>query len=243
MSEYITLTSNDSLDVYPENSMSNFRVKLSKRLDLDPSWEVALVRFSFTHSLCNFSKTEQVFLWDRIAKQVLATVHISPQRIRDINHLIRIIDTFVRAQINVGRNDRFPQVAVDQQNRVYLSSGQIGDRRVEYRFSDGLNILLGLEREGFHYLNANRTSLFVYADVVSHRVVGDVTAPLLTTIDIGNLEMVPGKQSIVKMKPREYYKICYTAIDEIEVQLLEDTGRAPRFDFGIVSLTLHFRKS
>ena len=45
---YVTLRSNSSMDVYPENKILSFKVNLPKTLQVDLEyWEVALKRFSF----------------------------------------------------------------------------------------------------------------------------------------------------------------------------------------------------
>lgn len=241
MSSYIHLTSNDSLAYYPLNKVSNFRVKLSKRLDLSQNWEVACVRFSFTHSLCTFNSPQSIYYVDYKTKEKMVGVLIAPQRLRDVNHLIELIHRVMVNEVNLSLRDYRPKLGI-LDGRVVSSTGFINGKMVELGFSEGLSLLLGLEREGFHYMDAFKTDLYVYADCVTQRVVGDVYAPLLTTIDIGNLMMTPGEQVIVKIKKPVYVPISHSQVDEIEIQLLDDSGREPVFEFGTVSLTLHFRE-
>lgn len=242
MSEFITLSSKDSLEFFPGNSMTNFRVKLAKRLELGSEWEVACVRFSFTHSLCNFNRMAEVYIVDHRSNKRLATVHLAPQRLNNIGHLVGMIMKLIWTEVVVSKQDRMPQVAVSEQRRVYTTTGMIGGRPVRLEFSDNLNLLLGIERNGFYFIDAYKTDIYVYADCVNQRVVGDVNAPLLTTIDIGNETMIPGQQKIIKIKKPEYIPISHSEIDEIEIQCLDDTGLEPKFDFGSLALTLHFRK-
>ena len=51
---YITLPSNSSMDLYPENKTSSYKVHLSNPIQLDPArWEVALSEIQFLHSWYN----------------------------------------------------------------------------------------------------------------------------------------------------------------------------------------------
>lgn len=221
--------------------MANFKVKLAKRLELDETWELALVRFSFTHSLCTFNKIEEVHIVG-VNNGVRSVIQIPPMRLRDIKHLILAIQTIVKRAVNISEEDLLPDIEVNSFGAVMLINGQINDEPVKFEFSEGLDIILGVHRRGFYYLNAFLTDFYVYADCVKHRIVGDVSAPLLTTLDIGNLALVPGKQMIFKIKDPEYYQISVHSIDEIEIQILDDTGREPSFDYGVVNLTLHLRQ-
>jgi len=56
MSQFtISLPSNSSMDVYPNNTMSQFTTKLSEFIEFDVKWEVGLLEASFP------GKVENVF--------------------------------------------------------------------------------------------------------------------------------------------------------------------------------------
>ena len=47
---YVTLLSNSSMDIYPNNKILSFKVNLSETLQVDPEhWEVALKVIEFLH--------------------------------------------------------------------------------------------------------------------------------------------------------------------------------------------------
>ena len=50
MSFYVTLPSNSSMDLYPNNTLSEFAVQLKDPIRLDVQYEVALVEFTYKHS-------------------------------------------------------------------------------------------------------------------------------------------------------------------------------------------------
>lgn len=238
---YVILNSNDSRELYEDNKMANFKVHLAKRLELEGEWECALVRFSFTNSLCTFHAPQSIYLSsERKSKEV--EILLAPQRFRDINHLVRVINKTVEDDVNIGEGDLYPYLRVDHNDRVVMVHNFIGKQLFRLEFSPHLEIILGLDRHGCHYLHAFRTDLYVYLDIIAKKIVGDAYVQLLTTVDIGNVIAEQGDQVIYKIKQPEYSRIVQSSIDEVEVQVLDDTGREPVFEFGVVSLTLHLRK-
>lgn len=237
---YVVLNSQDSTDIYAQNKMANFKSRLAKRLELDGEWETALVRFSFTNSLCTFHEPQIIYLCASHHRQ--AAFLIGPQKFRDIGHLITVINKSVENEVNISETDELPILKLDHNNRVIEVYAKIGQTLYHLEFSPQLEIILGLERKGCHFLDAFRTDVYIYLDIIDHKIVGDATVPLLTTVDIGNMATDRGDQFIYKIKKPEYAKIVQSTVDEIEVQILNDTGVEPLFEFGNVSLTLHIRK-
>ena len=88
-------------------------------------------------------------------------------------------------------------------------------------------------------INQGFYSLFVYTDILEHRPVGDITAPLLRVIP------VTGYQGDVITKTYEniqYFPIQKKQFDTIEIDIRTDMGKPVKFKNGKVLVTLHFRK-
>ena len=47
---YLALPSNASLDVFPDNKTTEYRVKLPQPFELDGNWEVGLYSISYPHT-------------------------------------------------------------------------------------------------------------------------------------------------------------------------------------------------
>ena len=58
----VTLLSNDSLDVYPDNKIGRFRSQLDLLLDPDTKWEAALHSCSYVRSWNNFSSRDLYYM-------------------------------------------------------------------------------------------------------------------------------------------------------------------------------------
>jgi hypothetical protein len=56
MAFYITAPSNSSMELYPENTLTNYTVHLPRQIDLDGPYEVALTTFQYTRSWNNVSE-------------------------------------------------------------------------------------------------------------------------------------------------------------------------------------------
>ena len=60
---YVTLPSNSSMNIYPDNKISSFDVDLSETLQVDPdNWEVALKEIQFPHLWNNVRKDKNYFI-------------------------------------------------------------------------------------------------------------------------------------------------------------------------------------
>ena len=216
---------------------------MSRRLQLKGNWECACVRFSFTNSLCTFNEPQAIYLTNSETKERVVDFLIAPQRFQSLAHLIMVVNESIVEEVEISEGDRLPGLMTDMHDRVHAYFGIINGKKYQLEFDDGLSLILGMNRDGFYYMDAFKTNLYVYLDCLKSRIVADAKVPLLTTIDIGNLNMEPGEQTVIKINKPEYTMIAHSEFDEIEVQILDDTGKPPIFEFGVVTVTLHFRET
>ena len=60
---YVTLPSNSSMDIYPDNKIKSFKVKLLETLQVDPDhWDVALKEIQLPHLWHNVGKDKNYFI-------------------------------------------------------------------------------------------------------------------------------------------------------------------------------------
>ena len=115
--------------------------------------------------------------------------------------------------------------------------------------SDSIRELLGFDQAvidkdqtGSRVVDIDQSfcGLFVYCNVVEPRIVGDTTTSLLRIVPVNHDDR--GKNVT-----RTYEKIFYCPVatknfSSIEILIRDDTGQAVSFEFGKVTVTLHFRK-
>jgi len=224
---HIVLSSEHCKDIYPDNKMSNFKVRLPKKLNLDYNWRVALTEIKYTNALFTFEGTEHIIVNDGTT----ATIPFKPALYDTVEELVEDIRVALR-------------ITVEEGDRVVVKDGSTTKAGktipVKLSFSETLHNILGIDRNGRAFLNAGRTNILVYSSIVAPRIVGHMSVPLLCVVDAQNTETFGSTISHVYKRPH-YCQLAQTAIDEIEIQLLDDSGRPPNFKYGEVVLSLHFK--
>lgn len=237
----VTISSNNSKHLYPTNTTANFRVRLPQRLLLSEQWRVGLADVTFNNPRLTFDRPEVVRVVS-MDNQIETEVLIPPALYETSEMLVEEINK----QIGVAIMIEHRPVVLLKDGKVKVQSGffvGVDQSRIEIKleFSPTLDQILGISRWGIPSLNARQPIIFLYTNIVKARVVGDVAVRLLRTVD-------PSKGrsfgSIVSTSFRRIYfcPLDAHAIDEIEIQLLYDTGLEPVFKFGDIRLTLQFRK-
>ncbi|GFY46538.1 uncharacterized protein TNIN_475211 [Trichonephila inaurata madagascariensis] len=61
MSFYVTLTSDSSVNFFPENKISHFKTQLPSPVCLNGEWEVGLSEIIYLHSWLNVNETNNYF--------------------------------------------------------------------------------------------------------------------------------------------------------------------------------------
>lgn len=59
---YITLPCNASMDVYPDNRISNYKTRLARSMNLKGQWEVGLIEFYYPISWYTFNEEDAAFI-------------------------------------------------------------------------------------------------------------------------------------------------------------------------------------
>ena len=82
-------------------------------------------------------------------------------------------------------------------------------------------------------------TIYVYTDVVESRIVGDSLAPLLRSLPVGGSH---GATVYDRLTNILYVPLLYAHFKSIEINIRDDTGRFVSFEYGRVTVTLHFRR-
>lgn len=59
---YVTLPCNASMDVYPDNSISNYKIRLARNMNLKCQWEVGLIELYYPISWYTFNEEDAAFI-------------------------------------------------------------------------------------------------------------------------------------------------------------------------------------
>ena len=242
---YLHLPSNSSLDKFPNNTLTEYRVGLSQTVNLTGDWELALTEINYPHSWNNvrgnfqnrfyLRNEESSGIWEAL---IIPSGHYSS--VADIlSKMNELVDNEKRFSDDVkfSYDTLSRKVTVHLQNDAELYFGDIG---YVLGFSPEKDISKSstAEREvdlehGFH-------DLYVYCDIIQPQYVGDTLVPLLRIIPVEGEDGQRISKSFVRP---QYLPVSRKQFESIEVNIKRDTGEPVPFEFGRVLLTLHFRQS
>lgn len=266
---YITLPSNSSEQFYGRQSMSNYKTRLSKSIDLDvDEWEVGLAEIIYPHTWKNINDGKySVKLLDG-NDWVWKEAEI-PQALYD--NPLQLVDCINKATDDV--------MGKTQENKIHLWYNEL-TRKITVGVTSGYMIEFPLsiasalgfgdtavilknsyntELHGFsidekknavydyskitgpYVLDLNRGlhTFFIYCNIVEYQLVGDSNVPLLRTV------AVSGKNGEVVAKSFDnihYVGLGRSTFQDIELHITDDTGLRVPFEQGRIIVKLHFRR-
>ena len=262
---YLTLPSNSSLHLYPNNTLTHFTTQLAKDCDLHGQWEVGLAEIQYPHTWHNMSDKEGWINFKkghRHQKRLLlpAGQYDTPEQlIASLNQLFipqqsaytaqtrpASFDIVTERPITMSRIE--PDVAFTYHHVTRKASIRIKSQ-CELELSPTLERILGMPNhpmsagthQGVHVVDVNQGfySLYIYCDVVEARPVGDCQVPLLRIVPI---EGESGQMITKTYEHIQYIPLLRKHFKTIEIDIKKDTGESVPFELGKLVVTLHFRK-
>ena len=92
------------------------------------------------------------------------------------------------------------------------------------------------EAENVVHMDQGFDTIYVYTDVVASRIVGDSLVPLLRALSVS------GSHGATVSDRFTNVPVLYSHFHSIEMDIRNDTGRRIPFEYGRVTVTLHFRR-
>ena len=265
---YLTLPSNSSEKHYANNTAGHYFTKLPQTIDLhqegiDASkneYEVGLSEITFTNSFCNVKAKTYMLAFrygnrQQMIVEVPAGLYFSPEEI------IQVLQKGLQDAMRVSQ--KMNAVVLSYNTATRKSKLEILDETVKIVFSIELAKFMRIplvevhptaikvehwhgplkkgvyESEQIIRMDREFEAVYVYTDLIEHRVVGDIVAPLLRMIPISKTDgdMV----HYIFTKPY-YVPLLRTRFDSVEILLTTDTGQTVVFEDGKTVVTLHIRR-
>lgn len=253
MDQYITLVSNASMDIFPDNRLSSFRTRLPYLHDFSSGdFAVALTEITYTKSWFNVAAghyMKPVFMDDSTDVPGLIKaekVDISPGNYAKPKDLVDHINTLVKKWKLTDSIARLPEYEVKPNQKLAIAQtgkhklDRYTDRDFALAFDDDMAAMLGITDNRPIYLDQGMTSLFIYCDIVQPQVVGNTFEPLLRTVGVSS-EALFGENVTEIFESPYYLPLSRTTFEEVSVNIRNDIGKAPPFNFGRVTVTLHIK--
>ena len=235
---------------FPGNTLTNYTTKLLKTIELNGEWEVGLAEIQYPVTWYTLEDSQEattigVITQTNSDQPVVETGYITAGHYDDVPALIIEINRVLR-KIMGDSKIFFKYNSIN--GKVSIKIPDTPNTTITVMLTPALYVFLGYKDTQVRKdtktafvsdINQGFYSLFVYTDILEHRPVGDITAPLLRVIP------VTGYQGDVITKIYEniqYFPIQKKQFDTIEIDIRTDMGKPVKFKNGKVLVTLHFRK-
>ena len=251
---YITLPSESSGDVFPENNPSEYTVRLPHWIQLKGEWEIGLHSINYTPWNIIQSLDEPISFMNgsmsggKEGKGGKMRKHYFSVReyITDINESLK--------ESHIGKS------LVDKSNEIefsYESNGKVTvhlDGGYTVRLRREQAIVLGFmsfedssetydiesaEESGQYKANLYReTNILVYCDIVQPQIVGDRLIPLVAIVPYQTTET---SETFYAVENIHYIPVQTKTFQNIKVYLRSSTEEPIPFEHGRAAITLHLK--
>lgn len=237
----MTLPSNSSTDVYPDNSPGHFFTNLPQTYTLN-DYEVGLSEIQCPSTLSNLT-SDMTIIYKHDYEDASQTytlpagLYDSPSTIvKELNKLIENKKHRNKTKFVYNKSSRRTTLQV-YKNEIILLTPSVSNllQLPDYLIEGPATVTSGGDME----VSGNSVSMYVYCDLVSHRQVGDTMVPLLRTIPTTDKEA----SVIYKIFEKPHYlPLSRSTFSTIEVLLSNGRGETPHFAGDIKTVvTLHIR--
>ena len=261
---FLVLPSNSSIQVFPDNKTSDFKVQLPKSVSLEGSWECGLAEIQHPRSW--YTMPSALDLWVQCRQGNVEAMgflsqgyyqdprNVIDQLNRDLERSFTYVVDKKMADPTSGMTTR-PQLKTHLRFDPYsqVASLEIQEpqlRNMRVRISPPLARMLGFDTMNYRrpgtfvasrVVDLNNThALFVYNDLIQPQIVGDTLTPLL---DVVAVQGGPGDLVCRRFDKPHYKPVLRKQFSDIHISLRDDQGELIRFEKGKVIVTLHLRRA
>ena len=129
---YLWLPSNSSLDVFPENTLAEYRVQLPQTIKLVDEWEVAITEFQYPHTWNNVHNNSH---WNRFYIKKGFPIEgytIPPGHHPSIEEIVKTMNKLVTDSIHKGSvsfsfDKLSRKVTINIRNNVKVAFADVGE--------------------------------------------------------------------------------------------------------------------
>lgn len=263
---HIVLLSNSSMKVFPENTTTHFNTYLPQQMNLEGHWSVALTEIQIPYTFQHFS-SESINRFCLLFTKIGSKDYLGEENTEKDNEVNgEFLDGYVKPGIYRSIRDLLSEINTLHSEHIKFDitlGGYVFVKSVcscvdlhRIVMSDDLMQILGFGSKKFldiHHENvfadfpANLNSilpnlLMVYTDILEHYVTGDVETPLLRTVPLSHEKKTYNSLSVKQFSPPMYLPILSPNFRSIEIDIRDQYGKPIPFNFGTLSVTLHFKK-
>lgn len=264
MSEFfVTLVSNSSSSMFPQNITSSFTVNLPQKISLNGSWRVALSEIHYNYNFFNVTDgNNRITLMEKSNDSSNNTIQSSD---KIVSHEIKIANGYYSSvgelvsAINAGLKS-----FVKYKNSYILSIDKSNNRTIVHRdyLMDGIESILIEGRLamqlGFKPMNNILSTeisshvgniyygipdqMLIYTDIIEPTFIGHEMAYVLKIVNTEATQTAFGDSCYKEYTYMHYMPVQKREFDTISVDIRDCTGELMPFQHGVLTIKLHFKK-
>lgn len=250
----LVLPSNSSMSYFPENTLSQFTVRLDKEIDLkNHKYEVGLAEILFNNSWYNIRSCWIEVLYGE--KQSTGQLKLPDGFYGDLGLVVHEINKLIKR--SPCPDNAAKLIFRSESNRVDI----IMKKNFSLKMSSTLSSILGYQEQyisppsdtpssytdvlvkadrmadinnGFH-------NIYIYCDICEQAPIGDTYASLLGIIPVKHEPHFTSQ--IIRYESPLFVPVAKTYFQTLTVYLMTDSGVPVQFEAGKTVLTLQLRKA
>lgn len=227
---YLTLPSDASAEHFPNNTVARYVTKLPQPVCLDGDYEVGLSELVYPHNWHNVDNGDRRYWVGAldIATGKIRKAHVKSGYYPNAGEFASSL-THQTTRTFADIPDISMKITFDERFRIQIQNSN--DRAIILS-SELWKFLASVWNRGLHLM-------YVYCDVASHSIVGDVKVPILR---VCNATGEHGRVVHETYARPHYVPVRRREFDAVEIAINNELGDSMPFEFGKVIARLHFRR-
>lgn len=258
---YMVLPSNSSMSYYSDNTTTCFTTYLQREVKLHGQWYVGLAEIYIPCTITHVQNSEAFYFFSSYSREQILKRDVC--RFADGNYqtIEQLADEINKSNITGQHHELEP---VKNRKGYYAITRKCDcDEMHATEFNEKICRIFGFDNapqpkrlfmttnEGPTKIEADRPAslsraipdqMYVYTDICEPYTVGDTQASLLRIVSHSNAKYNFGSNFVQRFAPIHYIPLLYHSFHNIVIDIRDQHGRAIPFEYGTLTVTLHFKR-
>lgn len=246
---YVTLISNSSLDLYPSNHASSFKVQLPRKISIPENTVVALAETQYQYNFFNVCENNNRFSYSngKTIREDYVDIrqdYVEPGFYDNVNEILLAVVEKTKQYFGDWlkydkSTNRVKVVRSDPQNnqkfifhgRLALQLGFVpGEDVFQHKISPNVgNVYFGIPDQ-----------MLIYCDIIEPQLIGYESTQVIKIVNTTHSEVKFGTPCHRDFHRLHYIPVMKSEFDTVEINIRDITGELFPFRHGIVTVKLHF---
>lgn len=253
---FVTLLSNSSMNLFPDNKTSSFTVQLAEKITLNGSWSVGVAEVHYNYNFFNVTPNNnriKVLMKKQIENSIpsMHLIDITPGYYDTVADLVDTINIKMNKYCLIPS----PLISIDKiSNRTIVHNQPAGKKFGSISFQGRLAMQLGFEPDDNilnHELSPHIGNTFfgvpdqmlIYTDIIEPTYIGHEKAYVLKIVNTNTNTYKFGDICYKEYAHIHYMNVQKREFESMSVDIRDYTGAFIPFQHGVLTIKLHFKKN